>query len=399
MLRRSQPTARAAQFSTLVAAGAITTGGMLPPMLLGALAVQMRRDLDFSNTQLGAAVAAYFLFSSAQSVQAGAWNDRVGTRRALLAAGASSVVCLLAVVLIATSYPLLVVTLLVGTLAASVSTPASNALVVSNIPAGRQGLAHGVKQAAIPAASLLAGLAVPVVALTIGWRWAFGICALVPVVGVVAAWDSAPRAVPGRDEHERASRGRLSDVSLGPVAMLAAGAGLCGGAVTSLTSFVVVASTEAGMSEGVAGGVVAIASAFVIAIRISIGHFADRRLGDRLLVVAAMQFLAALGFLRLAAGQVWFMAIGTTVALALGWGWTGLFTLAVVEFHARNQGVATGIAMTGVYAGAVVGPLLFALIEDRSSFGSAWVFAALMTMGGAAAVLVARSRLMLANRG
>ena len=156
-------------------------------------------------------------------------------------------------------------------------------------------------------------------------------------------------------------------------------------------------------------GLVGFHSLLVLRTAVPLGFFAaaailrkatrNSRLGDRLLVVAAMQFLAALGFLMLAAGQVWFMAIGTTVALALGWGWTGLFTLAVVEFHARNQGVATGIAMTGVYAGAVVGPLLFALIEDRSSFGSAWVFAALMTMGGAAAVLVARSRLMLANRG
>ena len=46
-------------------------------------------------------------------------------------------------------------------------------LRAGQVPAGRQGLSFGVKQAAIPVSTLLAGAAVPTVALTLGWRWAF----------------------------------------------------------------------------------------------------------------------------------------------------------------------------------------------------------------------------------
>ena len=50
---------------------------------------------------------------------------------------------------------------------------ASNAALARHVPAHRQGLSFGVKQAAIPVSTLLAGAAVPTIALTAGWRWAF----------------------------------------------------------------------------------------------------------------------------------------------------------------------------------------------------------------------------------
>lgn len=42
---------------------------------------------------------------------------------------------------------------------------------------GRRGFAFGVKQSAVPLTAMLAGLAVPVFAVTVGWRWAFGAAA------------------------------------------------------------------------------------------------------------------------------------------------------------------------------------------------------------------------------
>ena len=58
-------------------------------------------------------------------------------------------------------------------LANAVSHPAANLSLAREVPAGRQGLSFGIKQAAIPVATLLAGLAVPTIAVTLGWRWAF----------------------------------------------------------------------------------------------------------------------------------------------------------------------------------------------------------------------------------
>ena len=55
------------------------------------------------------------------------------------------------------------------------------------MPARRRGAAFGIKQAAAPLATLLAGLAIPVFALTLGWRAAFlAACLLFPLVVAIA---------------------------------------------------------------------------------------------------------------------------------------------------------------------------------------------------------------------
>ena len=63
--------------------------------------------------------------------------------------------------------------LALGAAANALGQLASNAALAQHVPARRQGLSFGVKQAAIPVSTLLAGAAVPTVALTAGWRWAF----------------------------------------------------------------------------------------------------------------------------------------------------------------------------------------------------------------------------------
>src|SRR5829696_7279082 len=54
-------------------------------------------------------------------------------------------------------------------LANAVSHTAANLSLAREVPASRQGLSFGIKQAAIPVATLLAGLAVPTIAVTLGW--------------------------------------------------------------------------------------------------------------------------------------------------------------------------------------------------------------------------------------
>ena len=73
----------------------------------------------------------------------------------------------------------------------------------------RQGLALGIQKSGIPTASLLGGLAVPAVGLTIGWSWAFvlgGLLAFAVSLGVpaIAAAPSAEGG-PGRGIRSRVS--------------------------------------------------------------------------------------------------------------------------------------------------------------------------------------------------
>ncbi|GAB3948126.1 hypothetical protein GCM10027614_44600 [Micromonospora vulcania] len=158
-----------------VSAGAVATtiAVVLPVFLLGGLAVQMGADLHFSPAGLGLAVAIYFGISALASVPSGRLVERYGpavvARCAILLAAGS----MLAVAALARSYPMLVGLLALSAAANALGQLASNATLARHVPARRQGLSFGVKQAAIPVSTLLAGAAVPTIALTAGWRWAF----------------------------------------------------------------------------------------------------------------------------------------------------------------------------------------------------------------------------------
>lgn len=361
--------------STYVAAIAISTAGMLPVMLLGTLAVQIRHDLRFSNTGLATAVALYFLGSAAMSVAAGRLCERIALRSSLLIAAASGFASVIGAVM-APRFWLLCAALLVGVFAAALSTPASNILVTANIRSSRQGFAHGAKQAAIPFAGVLAGLAVPILGVTVGWRAAFATAAVVPLVGAVSSAHATSEMSSSisdrmhRFDRQRGDRGNRTALRLITVSVF-----LMAAAVTSLTSFIVVASTEAGISEATAGWLVAIASALVIVTRVVVGHLADTVLRDRLGVVVVMFGLSVVGYLMLALERPALIAIGIMLALGTGWGWPGLVTLTVVERHPADPGWATGHLMTGIYSGAVMGPLAFAAVESWSGFPASWTMA------------------------
>ena len=64
--------------------------------------------------------------------------------------------------------------LAVAGVANAVTQPAINLFVAEQIPADRQGLGFGIKQSGIPAAILMSGLALPVLALPLGWRVTLG---------------------------------------------------------------------------------------------------------------------------------------------------------------------------------------------------------------------------------
>lgn len=362
--------------STYVAAIGVSTAGMLPVMLLGTLAVQMRSDLALSNTRLAVAVALYFLGSAVLSLRAGRWCEEFDAGLVMTIAACSSLISMVGAAL-APSYPVLLLALVTGVVSAALSTPASNMLVAANLRSAQQGVAHGAKQAAIPLAGVLAGLAVPVFGTTVGWRAAFAAATAVPVCTVTATIRSTGRtsrttSTARRDEptQEPAEYSRALDLVAMAVFFAAA-------AVTSLTSFIVVASTEAGMSENAAGMLVAVASAVVVLARLVAGLLVDRGyFGDRLRPVVTVLGLSVVGYLGLALQQPWAMAVGVMFALGTGWAWPGLVTLTVVERHPLRAGRSTGRMMAGIYSGAVAGPLAFAAVEAVAGFSVAWVTAA-----------------------
>ena len=169
----------------MVVAVALLTASALPAFLLGALGIQVTDDLGFSKTQLGVAIAAFYLVSAIGSLHAGALSDPIGPRRSLLLSNAVSAVCLLAVATLANGFAALLVIMLFGSVGLMVSGRATKVLVAREVPVSQQGLAFGIQMSAIPFAALLGGLAVPTIGLTVGWRWAFAGAVLIPLLGAV----------------------------------------------------------------------------------------------------------------------------------------------------------------------------------------------------------------------
>ena len=376
----------------ILLAVAVATVGVLPAFLTGGLAVQIRDELDFGSAALGLAVAAFFASSSLASAAMGRLVERIGSHRGMRLAATASAASLLGVALLAGSWAGLVACLVLGGLANAVLHPATNLSLAREVSAGRQGLSFGVKQAAIPAATLLAGLAVPSIALTFGWRWAFaGGAALALAVALFV-----PAGTPGGVVH-RLQEAREKDARVAPLVLLALGIGLGSTATAPLGSFLVESSVAAGLRVDTAGLLLALGSAVNIVVRVAFGHLADGMSGGRLRLVAAMLGIGVVGFALLATGESPLILPGALLAFGAGWGWPGLFNFAVVKTSPGAPAAATGVTQTGASGGAALGPLVFGLVVEAASYDVAWLVSGAIALAALTAILAGR-RMVLRDR-
>jgi MFS family permease len=378
------------QWTTLAAAAGVATAGVLPVFLTGALAVQVREELGFDEAGQGLTVAAFFGTAALSSALAGRVSERLGPASSMRVSAAVSAVSLLSVAVVARSLPLLLACLVVGGLGNAMAQPATNLFLARRVPPSRLGLAFGVKQSAIPMATLLGGLAVPSIALTVGWRWAYVLGAAAAALLVVIDVGGATTA----PTTERGARRGERDTALRPLLLLAVGVGLGAAAAGTLGSFLVSGAVEEGLAEGTAGLLASACSAAGVATRLVSGVRADRRGGRHLPVVAGMMASGSVGFTLLAVGTAPAIVAGALLAYVLGWSWPGLFNLAIVRSNPGAPGAATGITQTGTYIGGVLGPLLFGAAVSRTGYPPAWLAAGGAALVGSVMIVLGRRALM-----
>lgn len=388
------PTPRARGVTVILAAVTSTAAmGLLPIWLFGGLAVQIREDLHFDEALLGVATAVYFGVAAIASTPGGRLVERIGWRRGVLVTALISGCSLSGIALGVNNWLALVGLLAVGGVANGTAQPAANLGLASEIGSSHRGLAFGIKQAAIPLTTMLAGLAVPLVALTIGWRWAFGLAAGVGIPVVLAllarsaASDTPPASPSPAAVVEAGGAGQPA------LAILFAAALVATAATNSLGSFFVsfAARTELG-PEG-AGYLFAAASATGIVARVLAGWQADRRGRRHLRATAAMMLGGAGGMVLLAMGNgPGSIILAAGLCFGLGWSWNGVFAFAIVEARPEAPASATGVIQTAKNLGGVVGPLGFGLVASRFSYEQAWLVTASL-MGLAAGLMLLGDRL------
>ena len=368
-------------------ASAVTVVCVLPTFLVGAMAVQISTELALSTSTLGLAIGISRGSGAGASAPLGRLADRIGTvwslRLAMVIAALSSLGIFLTVVGVKS----LVAWLVVAGSANALGQPAANRLLARVVRPGRLGAAFGVKQSAPPAALMLAGFCVPLVALTAGWRWAFFLGAAAAGLVILAV---------GRRPSEAARSPRVSvveRVSRRETAIYTVAFGFGTAASSAATAFYVASAVASGTSPSTAGLILAVASCAAVLARLISGWGCDRMATGHLRMCAYMLGVGCVGYAFLAVGNPNFAAMGIIVALAGSWGFNGVFWFALVRAYSAVPGAITGALAPGGLLGAAVGPIAFGYLAEHATYETAWMVAGVMSAMAAWAMVLGDRRL------
>lgn len=359
----------------------------MPGFLVGALSVQIRGEFGVAEARYGWAMSGYFLAATAGSIVLGRLAQRIGPRRQLTVALLVAACVDLAIAGLATSFWALVALLAAaGFCNAGCQTAVNLALARAGLP--RLGLAIAIKQSGMPAASMLSGLAVPAVALTLGWRWAFVAVAVITVSAAAAVrsvLDDAPPVTASTDpEHHR------PDSPFAALALAAAASAFLAFGAGTLNAWVVESGVDAGLGEGTAGLMLSGGAALGILIRLSWGFRLDRLSLLPFRVAGVMALAGAAGIALLASRATPVHVVATVLAFAGGWIWPVFTNFGIVRANEGSAAAATGISQTGVYVGVFAAPLTTGALIEHAGFPTMWlVTATAMAVGAVLAIRVA----------
>lgn len=344
-----------------------STAGVLPAFLTGAVAVQIGQDVDLGGLGLGLGIGAFYLSASVGSVPLGRVAERIGPALAVRLGLAATVAIQVALALTVRSAWGLGVLLFLAGICQALVQPAVNSLVAGRLPADRLGFALALKQSGMPLASLLGGIAVPALALTLGWQYAYAAGALIALATLAAVpadlpVTRVPGARAGRPDQPTSILNRYGVVGL----LGAASAGI-------LVTFVVSGAEASGIAPGPAGLLLTGGSALGIASRLAHGRLADRGALLPIRRVIVLLAVGAVGYVAMWPQTPLGYGLAVVPVFAFGWSWPGLFNLSVVRRNPSAPAAATGVSQTGVYIGAGAGPVLGGLVVDAAGYGALWV--------------------------
>ncbi len=382
------------------AAVASTVSTVLPGFLIGAMSVQVSAEMGVSEAVYGWGLGSFFGSAMLGSVLLGRLAQRIGPLNQMTLALTVSVLVQLALAAIARSFVAVISFLVVAGLAnAANQTSVNLALAQAQLP--RLGLAVSIKQSGLPTATLLAGFAVPGLALTVGWRWAYVGAALfaLAALGLVRSAVGSPRvqdagttaaataaatgAATAAAAPESSSQDLLAAAAVGACLAFSAG---------SLNAWGVGSGVDAGLGQGTAGLLLSVGAATGITLRLVGGWLSDTM---RILPFKVAGFTAAVGSVGMAALAV--RSPGLHVAALLvsfgaGWIWPVFTNYGVVRTNPLAAGAATGVTQMGVYVGVFVSPLVTGWLIEHSGYPTMWLVVAGVTLTGAALAIRTSNR-------
>jgi predicted MFS family arabinose efflux permease len=92
----------------------------------------------------------------------------------------------------------------------------------------------------------------------------------------------------------------------------------------------------------------------------------------------------------LTTGEPALIVSAALLAGSFGWAWPGALNLAVVQHSPDAPAWAVGVMLGGLFAGAVVGPLIIGVLSDHGHFTAGWVLCSVFALLAGATVLAVR---------
>jgi MFS family permease len=368
----------------------VVTASTQPVFLLGAGFLEVGEEFGFGPRGLGVLTGVFFLTASLASAPLGKVVERIGWRRAIRINMVGSATMLVVIAVGARSVWTLAGLLVAAGAFYGFANPAANQALADHIDPRRSALVFGLKHAGIPTSAALAGLAVPVVIVTVGWRWAYVAAVALPLIVALLV----PRGHLGLPPSSRLladPRRSVRPLSSRTLAVLAAGSAMATWAAIALSSYLVAAAVAAGFSEESAGVLLFIGSLTSITSRVAMGALTDRVGGRGFAAIASLTGVGGVVFALLHGAKGGSFAVLVTLAFATAWGWPGLVTYAVVNANRGSAAASSAVTQAGVFVGAGLGPVALGWIVERWSFNAAFaVVAALLALATLTVMAVGR---------
>lgn len=340
-------------------------GKGLPPVIAPAIIADLRLD----PTWLGVYVAMAAFASLVFQLGCGSFIVRYGALRTSQVA-----LAMLAIGLVAASagaLPLFALSAIVGGGGAAVSTPASSHLLGRYSPPRQAPLVFSIKQTAVPAGLLLAGLLGPLLTGWSGWRATLQIAAGACFVFALAL-EPLRREFDADRLPERAFR--LSDFGTtltsvtrnGDLRALSLACFVFNGLQTVFTSYFVIYLTELGYSLAAAGIVFSVAMLVAVPGRILWGWLGSFHVAPRIVMGGLALGMAGSSALTGLYGPAWPALLVGVVAAGLSvtaMSWHGVLLAETARLAPEgSRGAATGGVLSFGQIGALLMPLVYALL-------------------------------------
>ena len=362
-------------------------------VVFAVLASELIAEFGIERWQVGALVTATTISGALISPSIGGFTDRIGARNATVATLVVSGSALAAMA-VSPAFWLLSLSALMGGIGQAIANPATNKLISMHAVSGRRGVITGIKQSGVQVGTFLGGLALPLIAVRFGWRWAVAVFAVASLIGGLVAARVLPRDL-ARLAHD-SSEAEASNDMPPLIAALAVYGFLLGFAGTAIFTYLPLYAEEIlGFSRTSGGSLVAFLGSVGVVGRIGWGRISEHRLGAMrsLRIIAVLSSLAALTMIA-ADSVTWLVWVAAALAGLSASSWNAVGMLAVIgAVPTRLAGRGSGVVLLGFLMGLGLGAPAFGYSVDRlGTYTPGW-----LAMAGVFLVALVATRSMVAR--